>query len=64
MAKGIGEQSAEQYTRYTFYNLPEADQLAAEADACKHYGVADFWDLGPAVRREVREHAVAEHWRK
>jgi hypothetical protein len=62
MAKGIGEQSTN--TDYTFYDLPELEQYAAEADACKRYKVDDFWDLGPAVRREVREHAVAEHWRK
>jgi hypothetical protein len=62
MAKGIGEHTAR--TGYTFLDLPEPERDAAEAAACERYQVGDFWDLGPAVRREVRERAVAEHWRK
>jgi hypothetical protein len=62
MAKGIGEQSTS--AGFTFLDLPEHERDAAEAAACQKYTVEDFWDLGPAIRREVREHAVAEHWRK
>jgi hypothetical protein len=63
MAKGIGEHTAR--TGYNFYDLPDHEQQAAEAAACERYRVKDFFlDLGPAVRRKVRDQAVEDHLRK
>lgn len=44
-----------------FWSLPEDVRDAAEAAACKEFKVSNFYDLDPAVRRDVRETAVREH---
>ena len=40
--------------------LPEDEQQAAEAAACRQHNVADFFDLTPAQRREARAGAVSQ----